>query len=89
MKLLLKFYLKNFRVIHHLVFISMTFGFLKILSMIILILDNVFKTTPSGTFLQIIVLSLCLYFNEKALNKSGLTDDFMNGELEKIKKRNK
>lgn len=89
MKSLLTFYLKNFRVIHHFLFILMTFGFLKILSMIILILDNVFKTTPSGIFIQIIVLSLCLYFNEKALNQAGLTDDFMNNELEKIKKRNK
>lgn len=86
MKSLFKFYLKNFRVVHHLAFILMTFGFLKFLSMIILILDNIFKTTPSGTFLQIIILSLCLYFNEKALNKSGLTDSLMNDKLEKMNK---
>jgi hypothetical protein len=57
----------------------MTFGFLKLLSL------------GFSTFLQVVILCLCFYFNEKALNKVGLTDEYMSNELEKIenKKRGK
>jgi hypothetical protein len=91
MKPLFKFYLKNFRVIHHIFFILMTFGFLKLLSLGFTFYDVVFTLTPFGTFLQVVILCLCFYFNEKALNKVGLTDEYMSNELEKIenKKRGK
>jgi hypothetical protein len=85
MKTLLKLYLKNFRVIHHIVFILMTFGFLKLLSLVIPIYNVIFTLTPIGTITQVILLSLCYYFNEKALLKAGLTDEYMKSELEKIK----
>lgn len=87
MKSLFKFYLKNFRVIHHLVFISMTFGVLKILSMILPFYEVIFKLNPFGVFLQLVTLALCFYFNEKALNKAGLTDEYMNREFEKLEKK--
>ena len=87
MKTLLKFYLKNFRVIHHIFFILMTFGFLKLLSLVFPIYNLIFTLTPIGTFFQVVTLCLCYYFNEKALKKADLTDEYMKSELEKFNQK--
>lgn len=87
MKKLFVFYLKNFRAIHHITFIVMTFTVLKLISLILPTLNLLFSLTSIGLFLQLITLTLCLYFNERALLKVGLTDEFMNSELEKFKQK--
>jgi hypothetical protein len=87
MKKLFVFYLKNFRAIHHIVFIVMTFGFLKLTSFIFSPLNLIFNFDSFGLFLQLVTLAFCFYYNEKALHKVGLTDEFMNSELEKFKQK--
>ena len=40
-----------------------------------------------GLSLQLITLVLCFYFNQKALLKAGLTDEYMKSELDKFNKK--
>jgi hypothetical protein len=87
MKNLFSFYLKNFRAVHHIVFILMTFGFLKIISLIFPFYEVIFKLDGYGVFLQLVTLAFCFFFNEKALNKVGITDDYMSDQLVKFKNK--
>ncbi len=87
MKKLFVFYLKNFRAIHHIVFIVMTFGFFKLTSYIYSPFNLIFNFDPLGLFLQLLTLTFCFYYNQKALSKVGLTDEYMNSELEKFKQK--
>ena len=87
MKKLFVFYLKNFRVIHHILFIIMCFSVLKLISLFFTPLNLVFTVDLLGLFLQLVTLTLCFYFNQRALDKAGLTDEYMNSELEKFKQK--
>lgn len=87
MEKVLVIYLKNFRVIHHLFFISLTFGSLKIISVFFSFFEPIFTINSFGIFLQLCTLLLCFHFNEKALSQSGLTDEFMLNELEKCESK--
>lgn len=87
MKNLFVFYLKNFRVIHHILFIIMTFSILKLMSLIFTPIEIIFSMNSFGLSLQLITLVLCFYFNQKALLKAGLTDEYMKSELDKFNKK--
>jgi hypothetical protein len=86
---MLTFYLKNYKSIHHIVFIAMTFGFIKLLSLFINAFDLVFTISKSGLFLQAIILIACYFLNEMAMKKAGLTDEYMSNELDKAQKKGK
>ena len=87
MKNLFVFYLKNFRAIHHILFIIMTFSILKLMSLIFTPIEIIFNMDSFGLSLQLITLALCFYFNQKALLKAGLTDEYMKSELDKFNKK--
>lgn len=86
MKKVFTIYLKNFRVIHHIVFTSATFGILEMSSFIFPQNQLLFKLDSLSTLLQIIILFFCCYLNEIALNKAGITDEFMKCKLENFLK---
>lgn len=87
MKKLFVFYLKNFRVVHHILFIVMAFVSFKLASYIYNPFNAIFQFNPFGTFLQIVILCLCFYFNERALKRAGITDEYMSQQLKNFKQK--
>ena len=91
MKKLLKFYLKNFKFIHHSLFIILVFSTLKLLSFAPLlgwIFDVVFQPGLLGLIFKLGILAYCFKVNPIMLEKAGLTDDYMKEQLEKLDKKN-
>ena len=90
MKTLLKFYLKNFKFIHHLFFIVLVFSTLKLLSFAPFlgwIFDVIFQPGLLGLIFKIGILAYCFKVNPIILEKAGLTDDYMKEELENLDKK--
>lgn len=92
MKTLLRFYLKNFKVIHHSVFILMVFGTLKLCTFLPLIgwcYSLIFQPNLIGLFFQIGLLITCFKINPHMLEKAGLTDEYMKEQLDNLDKNQK
>lgn len=85
MKSLSVFYFKNYKSIHHIVFITMVFSFLKFISLFVDSFDLIFQVSAFGLFLQLVILVSCYFINEKALIQAGLTPEHMAEELERVK----
>ena len=84
MKTLFKFYLKNFRAIHHIIFIIMVFGSLKLSSFVYTPFKSIFSFDSLGILMQLTLLAICFYFGQKSLRSAGLTDEYMKEQLKKL-----
>ena len=87
MKNISMFYFKYYKSIHHIVFVLMVFSFIKFLSLFANIFNLVFQIGSIGLFLQIVILVSCYFLNERALVQAGLTPEYMEEELERVKKK--
>lgn len=92
MKSLLKFYLKNFKVIHHSFFILLVFSTFKLFTFVPGFFGQIFQLVLSHNILgfcfQIAILVYCFKVNPIMLEKAGLTDDYMQEQLENLDKKN-
>lgn len=86
MKKIKIFYLKNYRAIHHLVFIAAVFSLLKILSIILWLFNLIFDFSPTSLLLDLVILVSCYFLNERALIRAGLTKEYMAQLLEQVQK---
>lgn len=86
MKKIKIFYLKNYRAIHHLVFIAAVFSLLKILSIILWPFNLIFDFSPTSLLLDLVILVSCYFLNEQALIRAGLTKEYMAQLLEQAQK---
>lgn len=85
MKSLFKFYLMNYRIIHHIFFIIVSFSFIKLVSFIFPFYDFIFHFRPESLIIQILVLVFCYIATEDSLKKSGINDELIQKELDKLK----
>lgn len=76
MKKVYKFYLENFRSIHHLISIGMVIGFAFIFGIQHLLVDS--------PIYQIFSLVICYFWTEYSLKKVGITDESINKELKEM-----
>lgn len=76
MKKIYKFYLENFKSIHHLISIGMIIGFSFIFGIQHLLVDS--------PIYQIFSLVICYFWTEYSLKKVGLTDESIDKELKEI-----